>query len=116
MYKMNLCLNDAFNVVRDRKSNIAPNFNFMRQLHSFEQELHLGSGESGQQTPVLSMQPPEVAALRGGQTHHLVRRCPCGRPDCTCQPQNSQFLSPLLPTGASPDSGIEFDRWASSTE
>lgn len=39
MYKLNLSLNDAFNLVRNRKSNIAPNFHFMEQLHNFEQEL-----------------------------------------------------------------------------
>ncbi|XP_059469659.1 dual specificity protein phosphatase Mpk3-like [Neocloeon triangulifer] len=112
MYKMHLSLNDAFNVVRNRKSNIAPNFNFMEQLHSFEQELRLRGEFAPAHTPLLSIQPPEVAALRGQGP--MTRRCPCGRPDCTCQPQNSQFLSPLLPTGASPDSGIEFDRWAST--
>jgi len=39
MYKLSLNLNDAFNMVRARKSNIAPNFHFMRQLHNFECEL-----------------------------------------------------------------------------
>ncbi|XP_014228717.1 dual specificity protein phosphatase Mpk3-like isoform X2 [Trichogramma pretiosum] len=39
MHKCNLSLNDAFNLVRSRKSNIAPNFHFMEQLHSFEGEL-----------------------------------------------------------------------------
>ncbi|KAJ1532321.1 hypothetical protein ONE63_000928 [Megalurothrips usitatus] len=40
MYKMSLSLNDAFNLVRSRKSNIAPNFHFMEQLYNFERELH----------------------------------------------------------------------------
>jgi len=39
MYKLSLNLNDAFNMVRARKSNIAPNFHFMQQLHNFECEL-----------------------------------------------------------------------------
>lgn len=39
MYKLSLNLNDAFNMVRARKSNIAPNFHFMQQLHNFEHEL-----------------------------------------------------------------------------
>jgi hypothetical protein len=39
MYKLSLSLNDAFNMVRARKSNIAPNFHFMEQLHNFECEL-----------------------------------------------------------------------------
>lgn len=41
MYKCCLNLNDAFNLVRACKSNIAPNFHFMEQLHSFEHELKL---------------------------------------------------------------------------
>nr|CAH7725473.1 unnamed protein product [Callosobruchus chinensis] len=41
MYKCSLNLNDAFNVVRARKSNVAPNFHFMEQLHNFERELKL---------------------------------------------------------------------------
>jgi hypothetical protein len=39
MYKLSLSLNEAFNMVRARKSNIAPNFHFMEQLHNFESEL-----------------------------------------------------------------------------
>jgi protein-tyrosine phosphatase len=39
MYKLSLNMNDAFNMVRARKSNIAPNFQFMQQLHDFEHEL-----------------------------------------------------------------------------
>lgn len=108
MYKLSLSLNDAFNVVRRRKSNIAPNFNFMEQLHSFEQELRASRG-----TPLLSVQPPDPSDV--GQTR-TQQRCACGRPDCTCPPPNPHFLSPLLPTGASPDSGIEFDRWSSIAE
>ncbi|XP_037907737.1 dual specificity protein phosphatase Mpk3 isoform X1 [Hermetia illucens] len=34
-----LCLNDAFTLVRDRKPDVAPNFHFMQQLHSYEQQL-----------------------------------------------------------------------------
>lgn len=41
MYKLNLSLNDAFTLVRNRKSNVGPNFHFMEQLHNFEQELKI---------------------------------------------------------------------------
>lgn len=44
MYKMSLSLNDAFNLVRSRKSNIAPNFHFMEQLYNFERELQSQPG------------------------------------------------------------------------
>lgn len=39
MAKLNMSLNDAFNLVRARKTNVAPNFHFMEQLHTFEGEL-----------------------------------------------------------------------------
>ncbi|XP_037299011.1 dual specificity protein phosphatase Mpk3 isoform X1 [Manduca sexta] len=41
MQRHRLCLRDAFELVRSRKTDIAPNFHFMRQLHSFEQDLGL---------------------------------------------------------------------------
>jgi len=34
-----LSLNEAYNMVLKRKSNIDPNFHFMQQLHSFEKQL-----------------------------------------------------------------------------
>jgi dual specificity MAP kinase phosphatase len=87
MHKCSLSLNDAFNLVRSRKSNVAPNFHFMQQLHCFEAELreHRDRGLKGSSGPE---QP------------------------CSC-PATS-FLSPV-DLGLSPDSGIEFDRWAAST-
>jgi dual specificity MAP kinase phosphatase len=106
MYKLSLSLNDAFNVVRARKSNVAPNFNFMEQLHCFEQQLRSG-------TPLLST--PSTSS-RVGISSTAVQRCACTNTDCTCPKPNPHFLSPLLPTGASPDSGIEFDRWTSIPE
>ncbi|VVC92345.1 unnamed protein product [Leptidea sinapis] len=41
MQRHRLSLRDAFELVRSRKTDIAPNFHFMRQLHSFEQDLGL---------------------------------------------------------------------------
>lgn len=41
MQRHRLSLNDAFALVRSRKSDVAPNFHFMRQLHCFERELGL---------------------------------------------------------------------------
>ncbi|XP_047986121.1 dual specificity protein phosphatase Mpk3-like isoform X2 [Leguminivora glycinivorella] len=41
MQRHRLCLRDAFELVRARKTDIAPNFHFMRQLHAFERDLGL---------------------------------------------------------------------------
>lgn len=41
MQKMNLSLNDAYDLVKRKKSNTSPNFNFMGQLPDFEQTLGL---------------------------------------------------------------------------
>ncbi|KAG8002554.1 Dual specificity protein phosphatase 7 [Nibea albiflora] len=43
MQKLNLSLNDAYDFVKRKKSNISPNFNFMGQLLDFERELGLNS-------------------------------------------------------------------------
>lgn len=111
MYKLNLSLNDAFNLVRNRKSNIAPNFHFMEQLHNFEQELktHGTLPEWKEDDEELTEKErikakPEVDTSRS-------RKCTKCDPSSQCKCRTSQFLSPLA-IGTSPDSGIEFDRWA----
>uniref|UniRef100_G3NVE7 Dual specificity protein phosphatase n=1 Tax=Gasterosteus aculeatus aculeatus TaxID=481459 RepID=G3NVE7_GASAC len=43
MQKLNLSLNDAYDFVKRKKSNISPNFNFMGQLLDFERTLGLSS-------------------------------------------------------------------------
>ena len=43
MQKLNLSLNDAYDFVKRKKSNISPNFNFMGQLLDFERTLALRS-------------------------------------------------------------------------
>jgi len=40
MFKRSLSLNEAYDVVRARKSNISPNFHFMGQLLEFERQIH----------------------------------------------------------------------------
>lgn len=94
MHKLSLSLNDAFNMVRSRKSNIAPNFHFMEQLHSFEKELKIKGVEELRKSE-----------RRCTGTCKSIETCNCSIPPT--------FLSPL-DLGLSPDSGIEFDRWASS--
>ncbi|KAF2885666.1 hypothetical protein ILUMI_20517 [Ignelater luminosus] len=113
MYKFSLNLNDAFNLVRARKSNIAPNFHFMEQLHNFERELKLDVSSQSPSSIMdqIQQEPPETHKTE----ENKPRLCPnCGlRDDCKCR-QHTEFLSPLAQIGVSPDSGIEFDRWASS--
>lgn len=113
MYKFSLNLNDAFNLVRARKSNIAPNFHFMEQLHNFERELKL---DVSSQNPSAIMDQLQQEQQETHKTEeNKSRLCTnCGlRDDCKCR-QHTEFLSPLAQIGVSPDSGIEFDRWASS--
>ncbi|XP_061430215.1 LOW QUALITY PROTEIN: dual specificity protein phosphatase 6-like [Lethenteron reissneri] len=43
MQTLNLSLNDAYDLVRNKKANISPNFNFMGQLLDFERTLGLSS-------------------------------------------------------------------------
>nr|XP_006110933.1 dual specificity protein phosphatase 9-like [Pelodiscus sinensis] len=44
MQRLNLTLNDAYDLVKRKKADISPNFNFMGQLLDFERELGLAEG------------------------------------------------------------------------
>ncbi|XP_050093020.1 dual specificity protein phosphatase Mpk3 isoform X1 [Anopheles aquasalis] len=46
MFARTLSLNDAFLLVRSRKPDVSPNFHFMQQLHSFEQQLNIDPSQS----------------------------------------------------------------------
>lgn len=114
MYKCSLNLNDAFNFVRSRKSNIAPNFHFMQQLLTFESELKLDVSHKSPASLMEQTRTLEHPAAKTDQSKS--KACSnCGlTEDCKCR-QHTDFLSPLAHFGVSPDSGIEFDRWGSST-
>ncbi|XP_046986510.1 dual specificity protein phosphatase Mpk3 [Schistocerca americana] len=103
MNKLSLSLNDAFNLVRSRKSNIAPNFHFMEQLHNYEQELS---------RPAVCVEEPTQAAASTSTETGQSGCHSCGGVQCKCG-GGSHFLSPVN-VGTSPDSGIEFDRWTSA--
>lgn len=51
MQKLNLSLNDAYDFVKRKKSNISPNFNFMGQLLDFERTLGLNSPTCDNRSP-----------------------------------------------------------------
>ncbi|XP_062842962.1 dual specificity protein phosphatase 7 [Trichomycterus rosablanca] len=51
MQKLNLSLNDAYDFVKRKKSNISPNFNFMGQLLDFERTLGLNSPACDNRSP-----------------------------------------------------------------
>lgn len=116
MYKLSLNLNDAFNMVRARKSNIAPNFHFMQQLYNFECELTRSpkaapSPTQGTESQEMKSESGTVSDSAVAQTTSTAAEArSCTDPDCKCP---AHFLSPLA-IGTSPDSGIEFDRWTSA--
>ncbi|KAK9890845.1 hypothetical protein WA026_012191 [Henosepilachna vigintioctopunctata] len=117
MRKCSLNLNDAFNLVRSRKSNIAPNFHFMKQLHDFERDLKLNISSQSIQLFKEKMRQEQISHGEKIEKQQKPKSCCkyCNlTTDCKCQ-QHIDFLSPLSHIGVSPDSGIEFDRWGSST-
>ncbi|KAG8195646.1 hypothetical protein JTE90_004981 [Oedothorax gibbosus] len=59
MQKLSMPLNDAYDFVRTRKTNISPNFNFMGQLMDFERELNLTPHEC-----TCHLEPCECRTLR----------------------------------------------------
>ncbi|XP_067144325.1 dual specificity protein phosphatase Mpk3-like [Centruroides vittatus] len=48
MHTLNLSLNDAYDLVKKRKNNISPNFNFMEQLVDFERQLNITCAHVGE--------------------------------------------------------------------
>lgn len=70
MQKHKMPLNDAYDLVKKRKANIAPNFNFLGQLLDFESLLNLRS----------------------------TGNCRCAPPPCRCRPPALHFTSPTRTT------------------
>ncbi|XP_032510953.1 dual specificity protein phosphatase Mpk3-like [Danaus plexippus] len=100
MQRHRLCLRDAFELVRSRKTDIAPNFHFMRQLHSFERDLglHERSASLAKVLAELGERGAGAGAGAGGSAS-------CGCAASVCER-----------CGVSPDSGIEFDRWSAARD
>lgn len=65
MQKLNLSLNDAYDFVKRKKSNISPNFNFMGQLLDFERTL-------GRHTPCDNRSTSEQQLFFTTPTNHNV--------------------------------------------
>lgn len=93
MQRHRLCLRDAFDLVRSRKTDVAPNFHFMRQLYVFERDLGLHEN---------------CASLSKVLETLGVRDAVLEAEECGCAPRAG--------TGVSPDSGIEFDRWSAARD
>uniref|UniRef100_A0A0K8WK77 Dual specificity protein phosphatase n=1 Tax=Bactrocera latifrons TaxID=174628 RepID=A0A0K8WK77_BACLA len=134
-----LSLNDAFTLVRDRKPDVAPNFHFMEQLHSFERKLRpagdgsggngdnectamdeSGGGGSGVSVPSCTAQANLGSTLMAGRCAGDMGSkftCNCIATDCKCM-QTGGYMAQLAKaaTGVSPDSGIEFDRWTPTSD
>uniref|UniRef100_A0A8D8LWI5 protein-tyrosine-phosphatase n=2 Tax=Cacopsylla melanoneura TaxID=428564 RepID=A0A8D8LWI5_9HEMI len=106
MSALRLSLNDAFTLVRARKSNIAPNFHFMEQLNSFEKELT--------EARLIQQETEEKCGSCGRAKAHASDPCP-GACTTVTSASSTSYLSPLSIIGQSPDSGIEFDRWTPGT-
>ncbi|XP_032401636.1 dual specificity protein phosphatase 6 [Xiphophorus hellerii] len=66
MQKLNLSMNDAYDIVKMKKSNISPNFNFMGQLLDFERTLGLKSPCDNR------MDPPSQQLYFTTPTNHNV--------------------------------------------
>ncbi|KAL5283116.1 DUSP6 family protein [Megaselia abdita] len=102
MQTESLSLNEAFSLVRSRKPDVSPNFDFMQQLNTFEQEIRVSSkidypnqqSSSEQQFMTESSKKYESVSLQNSLLDRIGA-------------SNAK-------TGVSPDSGIEFDRWTSS--
>ncbi|XP_036326105.1 dual specificity protein phosphatase Mpk3-like isoform X1 [Rhagoletis pomonella] len=143
MQTRTLSLNDAFTLVRDRKPDVAPNFHFMEQLHSFERKLRpasnsgegsssgsgdnectamdeSGGGGSGSGIPSCTANTSLANTLTAGRCGGDLSSkftCNCIATDCKCM-QTGGYMAQLAKaaTGVSPDSGIEFDRWTPSSD
>lgn len=103
MQTESLTLNEAFSLVRSRKPDVSPNFDFLQQLNTFEQEIRSLNKSD--------FSPHQQMMNAGGSMSELQKKN-----DAACL-QNSlldRIGASNAKTGVSPDSGIEFDRWTSS--
>ena len=58
-----LSLNDAYDLVKGRKSDISPNFSFMGQLLEFERSLNIPQTPSSASSSLSSMSSLEMEAF-----------------------------------------------------
>uniref|UniRef100_A0A452H9P8 Dual specificity protein phosphatase n=1 Tax=Gopherus agassizii TaxID=38772 RepID=A0A452H9P8_9SAUR len=81
MQRLSLSLNDAYDLVKRKKADISPNFNFMGQLLDFERELGLAEGS-----------PATPGAPDGhGQTPTSSPGCFFTPPPSECEEEDGSF-------------------------
>lgn len=121
MKHLNISFDEAFALVRLRKPDISPNFHFLRQLQLFERqsmdENPLRTPQSAQSTDsiysdccgcsLMSSPNPAIPLDHQHRQHQQTLQT-----QILCQKHHYHYLSNQI--GVSPDSGIEFDRWASA--
>lgn len=120
MHSRSLSFDEAFALVRLRKPDISPNFHFLRQLQLFERqsmdENPLRTPQSAQSTDsvysdccgcsLMTSPNPAIPLDHQHRQHQTLQT------QILCQKHHYHYLSNQI--GVSPDSGIEFDRWASA--
>lgn len=63
MERERLSLNDAYDLVKERKSDVSPNFGFMGQLLEFERSLHIPETPSSASSSLSSTSSLEMEAF-----------------------------------------------------
>lgn len=113
-----LSLNDAFTQIKNKKSDISPNFHFMEQLHTFEIFLNTNRLVMTTNVEPGNIDDKQRHCDAEGNIDDGTGNCNDGGGGDNEQNTHSKTCSKCIQaqfakSGVSPDSGIEFDRWTS---